>query len=76
MNVLPLPGALSTVIGLFINARLPNTRPLVIYDPGFSSGRFGVWVPAEGSRFNEARDILQAAGPVELREDREGAYRD
>jgi hypothetical protein len=66
-------GALATVIGLFINAKLPNTRPLVIYDPEFSSGRFGVYVPAAGARLDEARSILQAAGPAELREDREGA---
>lgn len=67
-------GALSTVIGLFINARLPNTRPLVIYDPGFSGGRFGIWVPASGARLEEARKILNDAGPVEVREDREGAH--
>ena len=73
-ELMVLFGALSTVIGLFINARLPNTRPLVIYDPGFSSGRFGVWVPASGERLNQARQILQDAGPVEMREDKQGAH--
>ncbi len=68
-------GALATAIGLFINSRLPNTRPLVVYDPGFSSGRFGGWVPAQGAKLNEARTILENAGPVEMREDKEGAYR-
>ncbi len=72
-EMMVLFGALATVIGLFINARIPNTQPLVIYDPGFSSGRFGVWVPASGDKLAQARKILQDAGPVETREDREGA---
>jgi hypothetical protein len=67
-------GALATVIGLFINSRLPNTRPLVVYDPEFSSGRFGVYVPASGEQLSKARDILNSAGPAELREDTEGAH--
>ena len=67
-------GALATVIGLFINSRLPNTRPLVIYDPEFSAGRFGVYVPASGEKLAQAREILEGAGPAELREDTEGAH--
>lgn len=68
-------GALSTVIGLFINAKLPSLRPMVVYDPEFSSGRFGIYVPAEGAKLEEAKGILESAGPAELREDREGAHR-
>jgi hypothetical protein len=60
-------GALSTVIGLFILSRLPNTAPPVIYDPEFSSGRYGVFVRA-GARAAEARSILEKYQPVELRE--------
>ena len=67
-------GALSTVIGLFINARLPHTKPLVVYDPEFSSGRFGLYVPAPEGKLDEVRSILQRHEPVELREDREGAH--
>ena len=67
-------GALSTVVGLFWNARLPNPKPMVIYDPEFSAGRFGLHVPAAGGHLDEAREILQAHEPVELREDTEAAH--
>jgi len=60
-------GALSTVIGLFILSRLPNPVPTVIYDPEFSSGRYGLFVRTE-ARADEARSILQKFQPVELRE--------
>jgi hypothetical protein len=65
-------GALSTVIGLFINTRLPHLKPLVVYDPEFSAGRFGVYISVPPERIGEARRILSAAEPAELREDPEG----
>ena len=65
-------GALSTVIGLFINTKLPHLKPLVVYDPEFSSGRFGVYVSATEDRVGEARKILEDREPAELREDPEG----
>jgi len=65
-------GALSTVIGLFINTRLPHLRPLVVYDPQFSAGRFGVYVAAPPEKMDEVRRILSAQEPAELREDPEG----
>jgi hypothetical protein len=65
-------GALSTVIGLFINMRLPNLKPLVVYDPQFSAGRFGVYVSATPDQMAQARRILSAQEPAELREDPEG----
>lgn len=60
-------GALSTVAGLFINARLPRARAKVIYDPSFSAGNFGVFVASNG-KTQQARDILQAAGALSVRE--------
>ncbi|HEX6560284.1 MAG TPA: DUF3341 domain-containing protein [Longimicrobiales bacterium] len=60
-------GALSTVAGLFINARLPRARTKVIYDPAFSGGRFGVFVVANG-KAPQARDILLGAGALSVRE--------
>jgi len=65
-------GALSTVIGLFINMRLPSLKPLVVYDPEFSAGRFGVYVSAAEEQVDEARKILEEQAPAELREDPEG----
>lgn len=60
-------GALSTIAGLFINARLPRARTSVIYDPSFSAGRFGVFVVANG-KAAQARDILTNAGATSVRE--------
>lgn len=69
-------GALSTVIGLFINSRLPWMKPLVVYDPEFSAGRFGLWVRADEGRLDEVRSILRRSEPVEIREDRRAAPAD
>ena len=66
-------GALSTLIGLFINARLPKVRRPVLYDPLFSSGRFGLYVPATGDRASEARRILQKHEPAALVDETEAA---
>ncbi|MGD8321553.1 MAG: DUF3341 domain-containing protein [Gemmatimonadota bacterium] len=67
-------GALATVIGLFINSRLPDVKPSVIYDPEFSSGRYGVYVEAPAERADEARRILEKQEPVDLREGKEAAH--
>jgi hypothetical protein len=61
-------GALSTVAGLFITARLPQRRVMQIYDPSFSSDRFGVLVMPPAGREAEVRDIMRDAGAVEIRE--------
>ena len=60
-------GALSTVAGLFINARLPRARTKVVYDPQFSQGHFGVFVSANGKQA-EAKQILSKAGATAVRE--------
>ena len=59
--------ALSTVAGLFINARLPRARSQVIYDPSFSAGNFGVFVSANGNAA-KAREIMVNAGATAVRE--------
>jgi hypothetical protein len=61
-------GALSTVAGLLINARLPRAKLEVVYDPSFSAGRFGVYVVAPPGRAQEAEGILRESGAVEVRE--------
>ncbi|MGD8277407.1 MAG: DUF3341 domain-containing protein, partial [Gemmatimonadota bacterium] len=61
-------GALSTVLGLFILARLPYRKPLVIYDPSFSADRYGLHITPSDDRAAEARTILRESGAVEVRE--------
>jgi len=68
-EMMVLFGALSTVIGLFINSRLPYIKPMVVYDPEFSAGKFGVYVTVAVDRLDRARDILKGQDPAELRED-------
>ena len=67
-------GALATIIGLFILSKLPDLKPSVIYDPEFSSGRYGVSVESPAERLDEARKILNAQEPAELREGTEAAH--
>jgi hypothetical protein len=63
-----LLGALSTVLGLFVLARLPYRKPLVIYDPSFSTDRYGIHLAPPAERVAEARSILRDAGALEVRE--------
>jgi hypothetical protein len=60
-------GALSTVAGLFILARLPNRKPLVVYDPAFSAGAFGVHIDIGGDGAEAVRRTMREAGAVEVR---------
>lgn len=61
-------GALSTVAGLFINARLPQRRLMQVYDPSFSSDRFGILVLPPSGRESEVRNIMRESGAAEIRE--------
>lgn len=65
-------GALSTVLGMFITARLPQRRPGLVYDPSFSTDRYGVFIrPADPAR---VRTIFEEAGAVEIREQMEEVH--
>ncbi|MCI0432461.1 MAG: DUF3341 domain-containing protein [Gemmatimonadetes bacterium] len=66
-------GALSTVLGLFVAARLPNRKPLVIYDTAFSTDQYGVHVLPPAGREAEVRQILRDAGAISVREERKEA---
>lgn len=63
-------GALSTVAGMLILSKLPNRKPLIVYDAAFSSDRFGVHVDAAGEKAVKAKEIMDTAGAVEIREAR------
>lgn len=68
-------GALSTVLGLFINARLGPPGKDLAYDPSFSAGSFGVLVDAPSGKGDEASRILRDAGATEVQAwDREGHH--
>ena len=67
-------GALATVIGLFMLSRLPDFKLPVVYDPELSNGRYGVYVETPPERVDEARKILKAQEPAELREGTEAAH--
>jgi hypothetical protein len=68
-------GALSTVAGLFINARLGPPGKGLAYHPSFSAGSFGVLVDAPAGPGGEARRILEEAGAVEIQAwDEEGTH--
>lgn len=65
-------GALSTVIGLFLNAGLPNFRSRVAYHPECSNGSFGIYVAVPPESAAAVRELLSSFDPSELREDDEG----
>ncbi len=62
-----LIGALSTVAGMFLNARLPKLRKAAGYDPRFSNDKFGVMVFGGPAQVAGAQEILKAAGAEEVR---------
>ncbi len=61
-------GALSTLLGIIINARLGRDIPDVIYDPSFSANRFGVLSMPPDGREAEARRILEESGAEDVQE--------
>ncbi|HET8655202.1 MAG TPA: DUF3341 domain-containing protein [Longimicrobiaceae bacterium] len=62
-----LIGALSTVAGLFLTARLPRGgRPEALYHPRFSSDRFGVFAHTGPDHFDEVQSIMAASGSEEV----------
>ena len=68
-------GALATVLGLFINARIGAPTKGFAYHPSFSAGSFGVLVEAPSGKEAEARRILEEAGAAEVEVwDEEGTH--
>jgi len=69
-EVMVLFGALSTVVGLFINSRIPRLTMTVGYDPRFSHGDFGVWVECSPADTAAAEALLRESGAAEVRSER------
>lgn len=66
-------GALATVLGLFLNILWSRPKADYAYDPSFSAGAFGVFVPGTG-RDGEVRRIMEESGAVEVREEASHAH--
>jgi hypothetical protein len=69
-EVMVLVGSLSTVVGLFINSRVPRLTMTVGYDPRFSGGDYGVWVETTPDRIKEVESLLVQHGAAEVRGER------
>ncbi|CAN5197836.1 DUF3341 domain-containing protein [soil metagenome] len=61
-----LIGALSTLAGFFINARLPRLDGRMLYHPSFTDDRFGVFAHVVPDRYDSVRAILRDAGSEEV----------
>jgi hypothetical protein len=66
-EVMVLFGGLSTVVGLFINSRIPRLTMTVGYDPRFSHRDYGIWVECDPSKCAAAESVLRESGAVEVR---------
>src|SRR5215210_5014214 len=69
-ELMVLVGSLSTVFGMFAVSRLPRLTLTVGYDPRFSHGDYGVWVPTGPDRATQAAHLLRRHGAVEVRNER------
>jgi molybdopterin-containing oxidoreductase family membrane subunit len=64
-----LLGALATLLGLLLFARLPFRRfPAPAYRPEFSDDRFGVQVEGSAEQLDAARGVLARAGAVDVQD--------
>jgi hypothetical protein len=63
-----LLGALSTVAGLFLLARLPHVGPseAPLYHPSFTQGNFGVFAHAPRDRYDQVQSIMSESGSEEV----------
>ena len=65
-----LIGALATMAGFLIYARLPKWKARLGgpgYDTKFSDDRFGIFVPCDPARWEQVKELLTAAGAEEVR---------
>jgi hypothetical protein len=63
-----LLGALVTVAGMFLNARLPRLSRAPGYDPRFSCDKIGIVTFGGPAQLVGAREILERAGAEEIRD--------
>ncbi len=63
-----LIGALVTVAGMLLNARLPRLGRAPGYDPRFSSDKIGIVAFGGPALIDEAREVMRAAGAEEVKD--------
>ena len=63
-----LLGALITVAGMFLNARLPRLGRALGYDPRFSNDKIGIVAVGGPAQVAAAEDIMRAAGADEVKD--------
>jgi hypothetical protein len=62
-----LIGALSTVAGLFLTARLPRVgKPEGFYHPSLSADKFGVFAHVPPAHYDTVRQMMQDSGSEEV----------
>ena len=59
-------GAIATLIGLLVNARLPARSVAIMHDPRFSEDRFGLLVPCTAEQTGTVRRLITADGAEEV----------
>lgn len=60
-------GGVGTLIGVFLNAKLPKISLDTTYDPRFSEDLFGVFVSCPKEKFHSIAEILKSSGAEEVR---------
>ena len=66
-EMMVLVGALSTVVGMFINSRLPKLVLDVGFDPRFTNGDYGIYVQCPPEQEKAAQGLFEQHGASEVR---------
>ena len=68
-EMMVLIGSLATVVGMFINSRIPRLMSTAGYDPRFSGADYGIWVEDAPERLGAVEALMRKHGAVEVRND-------
>lgn len=60
-------GALFTLLGLVVTARLPHIGRNLVYDSRFSADRIGIFVPCEKGKSMRLEEFFKQAGAEEVK---------
>ena len=66
-EVMVLIGGLSTVFGMFANARIPRLVTTVGYDERFSQGNYGIFAEGTQDQMRGIEETMRRHGAVEVR---------